>query len=134
MSGEGRGGAGRRGRGRSYPSRLKTRIQAGTLGPSTHTHLSVVSEVSSRAREKVSRADLGGRSERERAGLQGLTPRPRPRAITYSSSGAPYRSSTRWKKRQDRSRWPQQRSSLDSWGKVKGQPGPPPDPEGFSRT
>lgn len=41
-----------------YPCRLNTRIQAWTLGPSTHRHLSVVREVKSTARENVSKADL----------------------------------------------------------------------------
>lgn len=46
-----------------YPCRLKTRIQAWTLGPSTHRHLSVVREVTRTAREKVSKADLGHTSD-----------------------------------------------------------------------
>lgn len=42
----------------AYPCRLNTRIQAWTLGPRTQRHLSVVREVNSTAREKVSKADL----------------------------------------------------------------------------
>lgn len=43
----------------AHPCRLKTRIQAWTLGPRTQRHLSVVRDVSSTAREKVSKAFLG---------------------------------------------------------------------------
>ena len=43
---------------KAHPCRLNTRIQAWTLGPRTQRHLSVVREVSSTARENVSKADL----------------------------------------------------------------------------
>lgn len=48
----------KRSRFQAYPCRLNTRIQAWTLGPRTQRHLRVVREVSSTARENVSKADL----------------------------------------------------------------------------